>query len=244
MIPMMRLGIKMLLLSFIAIAPLSACEPIVPMFLVLGGSATLAHSFVVLLLAILIKSTIYAWIHRGQSAVSAFGSMLAGNVLSTVVGGFAAAVVSGVPLIGLIGIALCAILPAKRLSGAFPRINGALSTIGIVIAMTALVLASLMLWAFSQSVLREHGSLTFYWAVKIGFVFTGLLCGLFITVFWEEWVISRMTGGGDLSNIIAANVITLGFVSLYAAVVILPKRLESPNFLVDLFNRLMTIVFC
>ena len=53
-----------------------------------------------------------------------------------------------------------------------------------------------------------------------------------------------MTGGGDLSNIIAANVITLGFVSIYAAVVILPKRLESPNFLVDLFNRLMTIVFC
>ena len=52
------------------------------------------------------------------------------------------------------------------------------------------------------------------------------------------------TGGGDLSNIIAANVITLGFVSIYAAVVILPKRLESPNFLVDLFHRLMTIVFC
>ncbi len=50
---------RLLLLSLACIAPLSACEPILPMFLVLGGAATLGHSLVVLLLAILCKSVIY-----------------------------------------------------------------------------------------------------------------------------------------------------------------------------------------
>jgi hypothetical protein len=169
--------------------------------------------------------------------------MVAGNVVSTVVGFFAAAIVAGIPLVGLVGIALCAVVPARRIAAVYPRINRALSTFGISAVMTGLVFGSLMLWGFSRVVLEGQESLALYWTLKIAFVFIGLVCGLVITVFWEEWTIWRMLGSPDvdakhLTPIIVANVITIGLVALYAAAMILPRRLASSNFLVDLLRAL------
>jgi hypothetical protein len=162
-------------------------------------------------------------------------------VVSTVVGFFAAAIAAGIPLMGLLGITVCAIVPAQRLAALHPRINQVVSTFGIVFFMTALVFGSMMLWAFSQMLLEEHGSLTLYWALKIAFVFIGLLCGLVITVFWEEWAIWRLSGSpavgtDDLKPIVVANVVTIGLVAVYAAAVVLPRRLASANFLVVLLQ--------
>lgn len=227
---------RLVLLLFVAVVPLGACEPILPMFMVLGGSATLGQSLLVLVAAIIIKCVAYVWLNRGQTAGNAFGAMLAGNLLSTVVGGFAAAVVAGIPLTGLLGIMLCAILPAQRMAAAYPRLNAVVSVAGIVVFMTALVVASLFLWGYSQVLLADHGPLALYWLLKIGFVFLGLVCGLLITVFWEEWVIARMTGSSDVRRIVMANVVTLGLVAIYAAAVVLPKRFASSNFLVDLLQ--------
>ena len=232
------------LLILAGTAPLSACEPILPLFLAIGGSATLAQSFIVLLVAILIKSAVYAWLRRERSARRAFEAMVAGNALSSVVGAFAGAVVAGLPLIGLTGIAVCAILPARRLAKRYPRINRVLSTFTIVFLMTTVVFGSLLMWAISQAVMRHSPAL--YWSVKIGYVFIGLLCGLFITVFWEEWVIWEMSDRQEVdprhfSTIVTANVVTLGLVAIYAAVVILPQRLASPDFLVELLNRLLSV---
>jgi hypothetical protein len=195
----------------------------------------------VLLAAVVFKAGMYAWLMRKRAPGNAFVFMVAGNVVSTVVGGFAAAIAAGIPLMGLLGITLCAIVPARRLAALYPRINQTASTFGIVFLMTALVFGSMMLWGFSQALLREHQPLALYWALKIAFVFIGLLCGLVITVFWEEWTIWRLSGSpevgaDDLKPIVLANLVTIGLVALYAAAVVLPRRLASSNFLVDLLQ--------
>jgi hypothetical protein len=236
--------VPLLAVTLIGLTPAGACEPIIPMALVLGGAALLGQSVIVLIAAILVKSALYAWFERSHSAATSFGAMLGGNVLSTMVGCFAAAIVAGVPLIGLAGLALCALLPARRIALAYPGINAVFSSFGIVFLMTTLVFASILLWGLARQTLDSHGSLGFYWSLKIAYVFGGLLCGLIITVFWEEWAIWRRFGGGAFdrkrfSSIVAANVITLALVALYAAAVILPRRLASPTFLVELWRSFL-----
>lgn len=237
-----RLPLLALLVAGVVLAPaVGACEPIIPLFMVLAGPGALAKSLAVLLVAVVFKAGLYAWLLRKRAPGNAFVFMVAGNVVSTVVGFFAAAIAAGIPLTGLLGIAVCAIVPARRLAALYPRINQTMSTFGIVFFMTALVFGSMMLWAISQSALKGHEPLAIYWALKIAFVFVGLLCGLVITVFWEEWTIWRLSGrpevgGEDLKPIVVANLVTIGLVALYAAAVMLPKRLASSNFLVDLLR--------
>jgi hypothetical protein len=214
------------------------------MALAIGGAALLGQSVIVLIAAILVKSALYAWFERSPSPRASFGAMLGANILSTLVGCFAAAIVAGVPLFGLAGLALCAVLPARRIALAYPGISAVTSAFGIVFLMTMLVFFSILLWSLARESLHAQGSLGIYWSLKIAYVFGGLLCGLIITVFWEEWAIWRRFGGGDFdrrrfSSVLAANLITLALVAIYAAAVMLPRRLASPNYLVDLLRSLL-----
>jgi hypothetical protein len=236
-------------LGVLGMSPLGACEPVLPMFMATGGAATLGRSLYVLAAAILLKSILFAWFERSRAPGyprSPFAAMLAGNALSTVIGGLAAACVAeipGLPVIGILGIAMASILPARRIARIFPAINCVFSVFGVVFLMVTLVCLSLVLWGSSRCLLEDSSPLALYWLVKFAYVFGGLLCGLIITVFWEEWAIHRIMAREDsdrhrFSSLVRANLITLGVVAFYAAVMLLPQRLHAVNFLVDLITRL------
>ncbi len=244
MAPRLCVLAPLLAVTLIGPPPAGACEPIIPMALAIGGAALLGQSLIVLLAAILVKSALYAWCERTHSPRTSFAAMLGGNLLSTVVGCFAALIVAGLPLVGFAGLALCAVLPAKRIALAYPAVNAAFSSFGIVVLMTSLVFFSLILWSLARETLNAQGSLVLYWSLKIAYVLLGLVCGLIITVFWEEWAIWRLFGGGAFDRrrfaaIVTANLITLALVALHAALVMMPRRLASPNYLVELLRSLL-----
>jgi hypothetical protein len=239
----------LVLASLIGVAPLGACEPILPMFLVIGGAATLAHSLRVLVVVILVKAVVFACIQRPFAPGANCVRMVWANIVSTLVGGFAAALAAGLPLIGLCGILACAYLPSRRIAQAYPLVPWQVTSGLFMIGMLGLVVMSFALWAVSQSVLEPHQTLgtpkamAFYWSMKIGFVFLGLLCGLVITIFWEEWMVSWMMPKNTsqkpcFPSVLWANVIVLGLVAVYAAALMLPRRLASGDFLVLLLNAL------
>src|SRR4051812_17348726 len=130
-----------------------ACEPILPFMQVVGGPAFLTRSVLVLPLVVLVKSAAFATWQNKITPLRAFIFMVIGNLLTTVVGFLAAAMI-GTGMLGLIGVpivfALCYV-PAKRLVVAAPHPNLAgCSPAAIATLMTAGLLVSCFLFGFAQ----------------------------------------------------------------------------------------------
>src|SRR5208283_6116114 len=85
-----------------------------------------------------------------------------------------------------------------------------------------------------QEAITSH-HLMLYWSIKILAIFLALLASVTLTTVWEEWVIwrlsSRPDGAGFFGTVLRTNLYVLVLVMAVPAVLILPKRLRSPDFL-------------
>jgi len=74
-----------------------------------------------------------------------------------------------------------------------------------------------------------------YWSIKLVAVFLALLPSVILTTVWEEWVIwrlsSRPEGTAYFTSVLRTNLYVLVLVMAVPAVIILPRRLKSPDFL-------------
>ena len=81
----------------------------------------------------------------------------------------------------------------------------------------------------------ETHQLALYWIVKVAAIFLALFASMTLTTVWEEWVIWRLSsspeGIGFFTSVLRTNLYVLVLVMAIAAVLILPKRLKSPDFL-------------
>src|SRR5208283_1723727 len=85
-----------------------------------------------------------------------------------------------------------------------------------------------------QEAITSH-HLMLYWSIKILAIFLALLASVTLTTIWEEWVIwrlsSRPEGRGFFASVLRTNLYVLVMVMAVPAVIILPKRLKSHDFL-------------
>src|SRR5437588_3767601 len=139
-------------------APLSAfgCEPILPFMRVVGGPAALTGSFLVLGLVVLAKSAAFAHFQNRFAYSKAFLLMIAGNILTSIIGVLAAAMIGSGDII-VIGFpivwALC-LLPAKRLVAVFPHSSfGRVGPGALAFGMTACLLLSCILFVLAQEIM-------------------------------------------------------------------------------------------
>jgi len=76
---------------------------------------------------------------------------------------------------------------------------------------------------------------------KIVAVGLGLIASVFMTVLWEEWAVwslnKKPQGLNYFSAALRANVYTQLVVLTILAILILPKRLKSPDFLAKLLGQ-------
>src|SRR5208282_4527438 len=236
----MARGCRLFVLAvpLIVASPALACEPVVPFMQVMVPALALSGSILVLAVAVVAKSALFAVFERRLPRLRAAWRMFLGNVLTSFVGLLVAVMIASGAGMWLVGVPLVCIvcwLPARRLVKVAPvawltRISPA----GIAGMMTSALLASCILFMVGQGAIRSH-QLTLYWIIKLIAIFLALLASVTLTTVWEEWVVwrlsSRPEGKGFFVSVLRTNLYVLVLVMVVPAVLILPKRLKSPDFL-------------
>lgn len=217
-----------------------ACEPILPFMQVVGGPALLTHSWIVLGAAVLGKSLLFAVLEKRLPAAKAVLLMVAGNVLTTFVGLLAAAMIGsgGTWLFGLpIVWALCWLPCRRAVAVSSRRWISRMPASLLSFAMTAAFALSCFLFIAARGAIVAD-QLALYWTIKLIAIYLALLPSILLSAFWEEWVIWRSlrlpAEVTFTAPVLRANLYVLLVVMLFAAGVMLPKRLMSPDFLVRL----------
>ncbi|MEQ2009815.1 MAG: hypothetical protein ABMA26_23775, partial [Limisphaerales bacterium] len=108
--------------------------------------------------------------------------------------------------------------------------------------MVGLVVVSTVLFVMSMHQLETRHFLA-YWILKFGYIVSGLAMGIGLTSVWEERVVAALArkehpDANFFTSVVRANYLTFGAVMLVAAVATLPKRMQSPDFLVFLRDTL------
>lgn len=225
--------------------PILACEPIIPLMHLMTGSSPLGSAMIMkstlwLLLAVVIKCGVFVCLEKRLSWREAALFMFLGNVISTVPGAFVSACASSpsaffmaIPVILFLGW-----LTAPRLRAALNKpVAGWLSAGGAAIAFVLFFFLSVIL-AYAAENSLEQNNFALYWTLKFIFVSVAAGGGILLSSVLEEYVIARLarrrvSGASFYRSVLRANYVTLIAVLLAAAVVMLPKRLRSPHYIVS-----------
>jgi hypothetical protein len=109
-----------------------------------------------------------------------------------------------------------------------------MSALEIAGLMTATMIVSCVLFLVGQGAIEAH-QLASFWILKLSAIFFAVLASLTLTTIWEEWAIwrlsSRPEGAGYFSTVLRTNLYVLLLVFAVPAVLILPERLRSPDFI-------------
>ncbi len=236
------------ILALIAIAlvakPTLACEPVVPFMQVMVPALALSGSILILTAAVLLKSVLFALFEPRLPRLRAGCRMLLGNVLTSFVGLLVALMIASSPVGWIIGVPVVILLcwlPARRLVKAAPLDWFARrSPATLAGGMTGAMLVSCILFMLGQGALEAHQN-ALYWTIKLAAILAALLASITLTAIWGEWVIwrlsSRPEGKGFFPAVVRANLYVLLFVMAVPAVLILPKRLHSQDFLAQRHSR-------
>ncbi len=227
-----------LMVPLMIVTPALACEPVVPFMQAMAPALALSGSIVVLAVAVVVKSVLFAIFERRLPRIHAAWRMFLGNVLTSFVGLLVGAMIASAPGIWFIGVPLVYLLcwlPSRRLVKVAPLSWLARTSAGgLAGIMTSALLASCILFMAGRGAIRTH-QLMLYWIIKLGAIFLALLASVTLTTVWEEWVIwrlsSRPEGKGFFGSVLRTNLYVLVLVMAVPAMLIFPKRLKSPDFL-------------
>jgi hypothetical protein len=214
------------------------CEPVLPFMQVMVPALALSGSALVLAAAVLLKSALFAIFERRLSWVHAAWRMFLGNVLTSFVGVLVAVMIASGAEVWIVGVPVVFLLcwlTSRRFVEATPiRWLARTSPVVLAVMMTVLLLASCVLFMQGQGAIRNHQMVS-YWIIKLTAIAFALLASVTLTTVWEEWAIwrlsSRPRSEGFFGNVLRANLYVLVLVMAVPAALILPRRLQSPDFL-------------
>jgi hypothetical protein len=236
--------------AFVALCSSSsgACEPVVPFIRVVGGPAILTGSAIALPIAIGLKSLLFAFLQKRLRYSVAVMFMIAGNILTTFIGVIVAAMIGsgaawlfGIPIVW----ALCW-LPSKRMVAVSSRQWVQHLSPGLLsFFMTGALVVSCVLFLVGQAAILAD-RLAFYWVIKFAAVYLALLVSILLSAFWEEWVVWRLSRLPQeqtfMVPVVRANLYVMLLIMLFGAAMMLPKRLKSPDFLVQSYRHIVASV--
>ena len=229
--------------SILLAKPALACEPVVPFVQAMVPALALSGSILLLAAAVMLKSVLFAVFERRLPRLRAAWRMFLGNVLTSFVGLVVAVMIGSAPSFWLVAVPLvCGLcwVPSRRLVKAAPLTWLAGIPPAVLAAlMTGAMVASCIFFMAGQGALESHQH-ALYWTIKLAAIFLALLPSVTMTTVWEEWVIwrlsSRPEGTKYFASVLRANLYVLLLVMLVPAVLILPKRLRSPDFTAQKHN--------
>lgn len=233
-------GIFALLLVVPSIA--HACEPIA-VFTVLAGPALLGFSLTVLLSVIAVKCFSFALLERRIPFGWGILAMFLANVVSTLVGIFLALPGLGMLLILMSLPVMASVLaPTKRFAILLLGIQEKKAFTLLVPVLGGMIL-SVILFIAANSVVNT-GMNTVYWTLKLAYIAVAFVISIGVTTIYEEWIISKIyrpQAGKPhyFMSVFSANLMAFLLSGGIAAAYMLPKRLASPSFLVEVLRYLV-----
>ncbi len=217
--------------------PVNACEPVIPLIKLFAGPHFITGSFIGFILAVGIKCGAFAFYETSLPKVKSAWFMFMANIATTFIGGFlaVAAYSGGLFLVVMPFIYILTSYPTQRLWSNF-KSNNKLSRISphmISIAFTGLFFLTYVLFSLADSFIDKN--LTHYWMLKLVYIYPTLVISIGLTTLWEEWLVYRMAdlpGKTFYLSALRSNLITLLLLMGAAAIMALPARMASTNFLV------------
>jgi len=210
---------------------------------VMMPTIALSGSILVLVVAVVLKSVLFGVFERRLPRLRAAWRMFLGNVLTSFVGLLVAMMIASAPSIWFIGVPVVCFLcwlPTRRLVKAAPLAWLArMSPATLAGIMSSAMVASCILFMTGQGALDAHQR-ALYWTIKLAAILLALFASIALTTVWEEWVIwllsSRPEGTGFFASVLRTNLYVLLLIMAVPAVLILPKRLKSPDFTAQRHN--------
>jgi len=212
-----------------------ACEPVIPLAMLIAGPYVVAGSLIGLLAAITLKCTIFSLSERKLAGARAARLMLLANIITSIVGLFVAlAVAAPAVLLALPLIYWLTLSPARRLKHRVgPRWPRWLPPWATALLLTFSLVISYVLFFWSRE-LALDAPVT-YWLLKLGYVYAALAISMGLTTLWEEALVARWAKAAATVSyfpaVLRSNLYAFLVLMLIAAVRVLPERLESANFL-------------
>jgi hypothetical protein len=212
-----------------------ACEPAVPLGQLALFPGAIAKSLYLLAATVLLKAFAFAFLEKTLVWWKAIIFILLANIFSTIVG-----VVSVIPLsmpsclpIFILTFFL-SIIPARGLAQRYFPGKQDSKTYIIASILTFISFASMISFTFAKGAI-ETGRLGTYWAAKIICVYLGLIFGIVITIFYEEWLTAKLAKRRDfptpfLTSVTRANLIALLFMMIVTAVVVIPEKIQNQDY--------------
>jgi hypothetical protein len=245
----MRAGILIVMLVAI---PLSswACEPILPLGQLLGGSSAVgpllfSQSIFWLLAAVAVKCGAFVFFERRLPWPKAVLFMFLANVLSTVPGVLVASftasisgIVLAVPLVCVLGWFV-----GRRIArGGPPDQKPWINAVTVTLSFIAFFAVSTVTFQMAQTALSNH-NYAMHWLLKLLFVTLVATTGIVISAALEESVVAQLAQKSHgkaffYRSVVRANYVTLALILTVAAIQILPTRLRSPHFIASWFQSL------
>ena len=140
---------------------------------------------------------------------------------------------------GIIILFLVFLLPARRIKR-YKRFEKN-STWFIAFALTLVTLITVVIFSF---MIGYQASPHIYWPLKILLSTIAIVISLLISVLYEEAVIAKLyriqtkEEKSFILPVLWANIIAVGVIVLIGAIIALPARLKSPDFLIGLIRSL------
>ncbi|HPQ68140.1 MAG TPA: hypothetical protein PKW95_03355 [bacterium] len=214
--------------------PAYACEPAVPLVFLFG--IPLFSLFGV----VFVKAIMFAVFEKSLPKFRSFGYMILGNLFSSLIG--LVLLLGTVPFLIIVLFLLIyavSVRPSQRfieynpwglMKKTSPKLLAAL--------ITVLYVGTFFLFSFAIQA-REHSSLALYWALKYVYILIGVSISIFLTTFWEEYVVVSLAKkeGSMLIPALKANLIAFIIILAFLAAKALPERMKSPNYLIENENQ-------
>lgn len=217
---------------------LSANEPLVPFMILFIGPTTIGGLFVGSLIAcvliIIIKILVFLWKSDFRSGWAVLFVIIA-NIVSTIIGVIVAGMFSsgGVLIVGFALLYVILLVPARRLVK-LKRFSRNSSWFMAFFLLIVVVITVVLFGIISGFITVPH----IYWPLKIVVATLAIGISLIISVVYEETIISdlykmlRKERRSFIEPVLWSNIIALGVLMLGAAIIALPKRFSSPDFLI------------
>jgi len=232
-------GVSLLVPAF-----LYANEPLVPLIMLFLAPTTLGGavfaSLLGFILILIIKCVVFILKSDFKSGAAVFYILIA-NIVSTFVGLVVAMMFtsSDVLLMGIIVLFLVFLLPARRLKRIKHFAKNPIWFIAFVLTLVTLI--TVVIFSF---MIGYQSSPHIYWPMKIFLSTLAIIISLVISVLYEESVIAKMyktrkkEEKSFLTPVLWSNIFATGIIVLIGAIIALPARLKSPDFLIGLVRFL------
>lgn len=213
-----------------------ACEPAVPLGQIALFPGAIAKSLYLLIATVIVKTVAFVFFEKSLVWWKAILFIFLANIFTTIVGVIAAIPVSMTACFPFFIVSgLLAYIPAKGLAQKYfskERQKSATNFIAVLLALISLA-SGISFMAAKHAI--EIGNLERYWVAKIICVYLGLIFGILITIFYEEWCVAGMARRKSeptpfLTSVTRANLIALLFMMIVTAIIVIPEKIQNQDY--------------